>query len=56
MYNLIFSLEITSFYKLGNDVRLISQRRKNPFQVILETAFNEKIKRFIYNSFIYNNR
>ena len=56
MYYLMYAWSIASNYKLGNDLVLISQRCKNPIQVLLEHKVNDYAQRAFYNSFIYRVR
>lgn len=56
MKMLMLAWEFVSYYKLGNDLSLILQGRKNPLQVFIESDINDYAKRFAYNSLNYNNR
>lgn len=56
MKMLMLTWEFVSYYKLGNDLSLILQGRKNPLQVFIESGINDYAKRFAYNSLNYNNR
>lgn len=56
MQLLMLAWEFASYYKLGSDLVLMQQGRKNPAQVFIETGVNEYAKRIAYNSLNYNNR
>ena len=45
-----------SAYKFGNDLALVQQGYKNPFQAGLETHANEQAKKYFYNLINYNYR
>ena len=56
MQYVMLTWELASYYKLGNDLSLMLQGRKNPVQVFIESGINVYAKRFAYNSLNYNNR
>lgn len=56
MQYVMLAWELASYYKLGNDLALIQQRRKNPMQVFIESSINEYAKRYAYNSLNNNYR
>lgn len=41
-------LKAIGYYNLGNDLSLVYQGKKDPFQVIYETAMDEIFKNLVY--------